>query len=117
MTTSADSLCYRLPIENARKSRMSIYEQASPWLPPGKDTKLINLVFNHPLLYVIDYPDDDAVEIHDRRSGRIGIVSGALAERFRHDFGILVSEQADDDRLGEFIDSFDAVINQSARLH
>jgi hypothetical protein len=78
---------------------------------------LINVVFNNPLLYVIDYPGDDAVEILDKRSGRMGIFRGALAKRFRHDFGILVSGSADEDSFADFIDTYDAIMNQSARLH
>lgn len=78
---------------------------------------MINVVYNNPMLYVIDYPSEDAVEILDKRSGRVGIVRGALAQRFRHDFGILVAEEADEERFEDFIDSYDAVMNQSARLH
>jgi hypothetical protein len=78
---------------------------------------VINVVFNNPLLYVIDYPSDDAVEILDKRSGRFGLVRGALADRFRHDFGILVAREADQESFEEFIDSYDAVMTQAARLH
>jgi hypothetical protein len=78
---------------------------------------MINVVINNPLLYVIDYPSDDAVEILDKRSGRFGLVRGALAHRFRHDFGILVAKEADEESFENFIDAYDAVMNQSARLH
>jgi hypothetical protein len=78
---------------------------------------VINLVFNSPMLYVIDYPGEDAVEILDKRSGRFGIARGALARRFRHDFGILVAEQADEDRFADFMETYAGVMNQPARLH
>jgi hypothetical protein len=82
-----------------------------------EDSSVINVVFNNPMLYVVDYSGKDAIEIIDKRSGRVGLVRGALANRFRHDFGILVAEQADEERFEDFIESYDAVMNQSARWH
>jgi hypothetical protein len=76
-----------------------------------------NVVFDSPMMYVIDYGGQDAVEILDKRSGRVGIVRGALAQRFRHDFGILLSQQADAEEFEDFIDGYDAVMNQSALVH
>ena len=32
----------------------------------------MQVVFNHPMMYVIDYPAEDAVEILDKRAGRVG---------------------------------------------
>jgi hypothetical protein len=78
---------------------------------------MTNVVFDNPLLFVIDYPDRNAVEIFDKRSRRMGFVSGALADRFRHDFGILLAEQPDDDRFEEFMDDYEAVLNQSPTVH
>ena len=76
-----------------------------------------NVVFNNPLMFVIDYPAQDAVEILDKRSGMMGLVRGALAQRFRHDFGILVAEEADEESFEDFIDTYAAVMNQSSRLN
>jgi hypothetical protein len=76
-----------------------------------------NVVFDSPTMYVIDYAGQDAVEILDKRSGRVGLVRGALAQRFRHDFGILLSHQADAEEFEDFMDGYEAVMNQSARIH
>jgi hypothetical protein len=76
-----------------------------------------SVVFDSPMMYVIDYPQQDAIEIVDKRSGRVGIVRGALARRFRHDFGILLSHQPEAEEFEDFIDAYDAVMNQSALLH
>ena len=83
-----------------------------------RESRAMNsVVFDSPMMYVIDYPAQDAVEILDKRSGRIGIVRGALARRFRHDFGILMSHNADADDFEDFIDGYEAVMNQSALIH
>ncbi len=78
---------------------------------------MVNVVFDNPLLYVIDYPGQDAVEIFDKRSGRLGLVRGAVAERFRHDFGILLAKEPDEEGFGDFIDDYASVMNQTAVLH
>jgi hypothetical protein len=76
-----------------------------------------SVVFDSPMMYVIDYPGQDAIEILDKRSGRVGVVRGALADRFRRDFGILVAHQADAEDFEEFMDGYEAVMNQSAMIH
>ena len=78
---------------------------------------MIQLVFDSPLMYVIDYPGRDVVEFQDKRSGRIGLLSGEVAQRFRLDFGALVSGDADAEALEDFIDGYDALANQSALVH
>lgn len=77
----------------------------------------MQLVFNHPLMTVIDYPGQDAVEMLDKRAGRVGVMRGAVAERFRHDFGIFLSEERDEEQLEEFIESYSAVMDLPVSRH
>ncbi len=76
-----------------------------------------NVVFDNPVFYAIDYPGQDAVEIVDKRSGRMGVVRGALAQRFRHDFGIVVAEDRGEEGFEDLIEEYGGVITQAARLH
>lgn len=77
----------------------------------------MQVVFNHPLMYVIDYPGQDAVEMLDKRAGRVGVMRGAVAERFRHDFGIFLAEERNEEQVEEFIESYSAVMDLPVSRH
>ena len=77
----------------------------------------MQVVFNHPLMYVIDYPGQDAVEMLDKRAGRVGVMRGAVAERFRHDFGIFLSEERNEEQVEDFIESYSAVMDLPVSRH
>ena len=77
----------------------------------------MQVVFNHPLMYVIDYPAEDAVEMLDKRAGRVGLMRGAVAERFRKEFGIFLSEERDEEQLEVFIDAHSLVMDTPVSRH
>lgn len=77
----------------------------------------MNVLFNNPLLYVIDYPGHDALEILDKRSGRMGLVRGATAERMRIEFGNFFSEVHNQEEFEDFIDTYDGVLDQPVTRH
>lgn len=77
----------------------------------------MQVVFNHPLMYVIDYPAENAVEILDKRIGRVGFFRGSDAERFRSDFDAFLAEERDEEQLEDFIDAHSAQVTQPIRSH
>lgn len=77
----------------------------------------MNVLFNNPLLYVIDYPGHDALEILDKRHGRVGLLRGATAERMRGEFGEFLSREHDDEEFEAFIDSHIPILDQPVSLH
>lgn len=77
----------------------------------------MNVLFNNPLLYMIDYPSHDALEILDKRSGRMGLVRGATAERMRAEFGSFLSKEHNLEEFEDFIDAYELILDQPARLH
>ena len=77
----------------------------------------MQVIFNHPLMYVIDYTTDGVIEMGDKRANRVGIMRGAVAERFRHDLGIFLSEERDDDQFEDFIETYSAVVRQPVSRH
>jgi hypothetical protein len=77
----------------------------------------MNVLFNNPLLYLIDYPGHDALEILDKRNGRIGLVRGATAERMRAEFGIFLSKAHDQEEFEDFIDTYEEILDHQATLH
>jgi len=76
----------------------------------------MNVVCNNPVLYVVDYPAQDAIEVIDKRSGRGTLIRAEAAQRFREELNLLASSEEADD-FGEFIDHYDALLTQPAIYH
>ena len=77
----------------------------------------MNIVFNSAQLYIIDYPAKDAVEIFDRRSGRLGLIQGAVAQRFRREFGALMEDEPNEEKFDELMDAYDSLMHQPITLN
>ncbi|HTY02279.1 MAG TPA: DUF3567 family protein [Rhodocyclaceae bacterium] len=77
----------------------------------------MNVLFNNPLLYVIEYPGFDALEILDKRNGRVGLLRGDSAIRVRDEFSEFLSQEHDQEEFEDFMDSHDAVLDQPVSLH
>lgn len=77
----------------------------------------MNVLFNNPQLYVIDYPGHDALEILDKRNGRIGLLRGETAERMREEFREFLTQKHDDEEYADFLDSHDAILEHPVSLH
>lgn len=77
----------------------------------------MNVLFNNPLLYLIDHPAQDALEILDKRSGRMGFVRGAVADRMRIEFGNFLMEDHDQEEFEDFIDTYQAVLDHPVVQH
>ena len=77
----------------------------------------MNVLFNNPLLYVIDYPGFDALEILDKRNGRMGLLRGATADRMRGEFSQFLGQQHDQEEVEDFIDSYEAILVQPVSRH
>lgn len=77
----------------------------------------MNILFNNPLMYVIDYPGHDALEILDKRNGRLGLLRGASAERMRGEFSDFLAQEHNQEEFEEFIDSYEAVLVQPVSRH
>ena len=76
----------------------------------------MKVVCNNPVLYVVDYPLLDAVEVIDKRSGRGGLIQAETAQRFRATLFDIASSQDPDD-FERFIDDFDALLMQRMVYH
>ncbi|MEW5887830.1 MAG: DUF3567 family protein [Pseudomonadota bacterium] len=75
------------------------------------------LVFNNPVLVVVDYPGLDAIEVIDKRSGKGMFVRDGAARRFREDFREFVAQQPDLDEFDEFLDEYGELMTQPTVIH
>lgn len=78
---------------------------------------MMQVVFNNPVLYVADYPAEDGIEVIDKRSGVGAFLRDAAAQRFRREFGELMSGEPDIEDVDDFIDHYVALMRQPAVLH
>ena len=77
----------------------------------------MNVVFNSPGIYVIDYPDSDSVEIVDKRYDRMTFVRGAVAHRFRAEFETLAGQEPDLEAFETMIRSFEPPVTYALSVH
>ncbi len=77
----------------------------------------MHVLFDSPLFYVIDYPGFDALEILDKRNGRMGLLRGATADRMRGEFSQFLAQEHDQDEFDDFINAYEAVLDQPVSRH
>jgi hypothetical protein len=77
----------------------------------------MNVLFNNPMIYVIEYPAHDALEILDKRNGRVGLLRGATADRMRGEFSHFLAQEHNEEEFEEFIDSYEAILDQPVSRH
>ena len=77
----------------------------------------MQVVYNSPLVYVVDYPAIDAVEIIDKRNGRGALMRDDTAKRFREELGDLLRGEPDSDEVDDFIGHYSALMIQPAVYH
>jgi hypothetical protein len=63
------------------------------------------IVFDNPVMHVVDYPAQDAVEVIDKRVNKGVLMRNGAAERFRSELKALVSGDPD-------IEAFDALLDE-----
>ena len=77
----------------------------------------MNVLFNNPLLYIIDYPGHDALEIMDKRNGRMGLLRGAAADRMRGEFSQFLTQEHDQEEFEDFMDSHKSILDHPVSCH
>ena len=77
----------------------------------------MNVVFNSPGIYVIDYPDSDSIEIVDKRYDRMTFVRGEVAHRFRAEFDSLAGQETDLEDFETMIRSFEPPVTYALSIH
>jgi len=77
----------------------------------------MRVVFNNPVLYVVEYPQLDAVEVIDKRKGLGMLMRDDTARRFRRELSDVVEAAEEDEDFDEFIDRYEALMTQPAVYH
>lgn len=77
----------------------------------------MHVLFNNPTLYMIDYPGHDALEILDKRIGRMGLLRGATADRMRVEFSQFLRQEHDQEEFEDFMDSYQDIFDHPVSRH
>ncbi len=75
------------------------------------------LVFDNPVLHVVDYPAQDAIEVIDKRLARGVFMRAGAAQRFRDDLRSFVAGDPDIEAFDDFLEGYDELLNQQAIYH
>ncbi|WP_079433921.1 DUF3567 family protein [Zoogloea sp. LCSB751] len=77
----------------------------------------MNVVLNNPVLYVVDYPNLDAVEVIDKRRGVGALFRDEAAQRFRRELRDVASSATEMDDFEVWIADYGSLMNQPAIYH
>ncbi|MEZ5613691.1 MAG: DUF3567 family protein [Rhodocyclaceae bacterium] len=75
------------------------------------------IVFDNPVLHVVDYPAEHAVEVIDKRINKGVLMRDGAAERFRTELRALVSGEPDIEDFGDLLEEYGSLITQPAIYH
>lgn len=75
------------------------------------------VLFNNPQLYLIEYPGHDALEILDKRNGRVGLLRGETAARIRGEFRDFLTKGPDEEEIEDFIDAHEGIFALPVSRH
>ena len=77
----------------------------------------MQIVYNNPQLYVVDYPGHDALEVIDKRLGRGMVIRAAAAQRFREELSGVMADGASEDAVDTLFEHYGGLLNQPAVYH
>jgi hypothetical protein len=76
----------------------------------------MNIVCNDPVLYVVDYPAIDAIEVIDKRIGRGTLMRAETARRFRSELQAWAASP-DPEAFERLMEQYGALMTQRAVYH
>jgi len=75
------------------------------------------IVFDNPVMHVVDYPAQDAVEVIDKRVNKGVLMRNGAAERFRAELKALVSGNPDIEAFDDLLAEYETLLSQPAVYH
>jgi len=77
----------------------------------------MNIIYSSDSYYVGEYPAQHGYELVDKRSQRGTFFQGDVAERFVQSLQAAAAEDASVERVDDFLDGFDILLNQPLVVH
>jgi hypothetical protein len=77
----------------------------------GQERVIMQVIYNSDHYYVVEYSDQHAYELIDKRSARGTFFQGDGAAKFMQFMRIAVGEDASIEHVDDFLDSFDTLLD------
>lgn len=77
----------------------------------------MNIIYASDNYYVVEYPAQHGYELVDKRSQRGTFFQGDVADRFAKSLQDAVAAEPSEERVDEFLGSFDILLNQPLVIH
>lgn len=77
----------------------------------------MQVVYNDPQLYVVEYPGYDALEVIDKRLGRGMVIRAAAAQRFREELDGVIDAGSGEEAMDLLFEHYGGLLNQRAIYH
>ncbi len=77
----------------------------------------MNIIYASDNYYVVEYPAQHGYELVDKRSKRGTFFQGDVAERFVQSLQAAAAEDASVERVDDFLESFDILLDQPLVVH
>lgn len=77
----------------------------------------MNIIYASDNYYVVEYPAQHGYELVDKRSQRGTFFQGDVAERFVQSLQAATAEDASVERVDDFLESFEILLDQPLVLH
>lgn len=78
---------------------------------------MMNVIYNSENYYMVEYPDQHAYELVDKRTARSTYFQGDVAAMFMKSVLTAVAEDASFEHIDKFLSSFDVVLNLPIAIH
>ena len=75
------------------------------------------IVFDNPVLHVVDYPAEHAVEVIDERVNKGVLMRDGAAERFRNELKAPSAGESDIDAFDDLLEAYGSRIRQPTIYH
>ncbi len=75
------------------------------------------IVFDNPVMHVVVYPAQDAVEVIDKRTNKGVLMRDGTAERFQAELKALVSGNPGIEDFDDLLDEYQDLLSQPAVYH
>lgn len=77
----------------------------------------MNIIYSSDSYYVVEYPAQHGYELVDKRSQRGTFFQGDVADRFQQSLQAAAAEDGSVERVDDFLDGFDVLLNQPLVVH
>jgi hypothetical protein len=78
---------------------------------------MMNVLYNSPTYVVVEYSDQDGIELVDKAAGRGAFFEGLIARKFRSHIQHVFDDNPSVESVDEFLGNYDALLTNAVTYH